>query len=158
MPVGQYTRTHVPVFVSGPLSPTSDSTSLSNTHTLELEILSEATPANMSTFRVDYLIYEATVNSTLPPSETDSISIFIDDRSEYLVYSDGHGHSSSSSASGIPGWSTSVPGFRPTDSFNLTDISFNESLIGPTSASSTVSLNFTGTQLFVRHFLSYQTY
>jgi hypothetical protein len=122
-------RCHVPVFVSPSLSPSFSS----NLHTLEVEILTSATATNQTDFLIDYLVYYATVNSTIPTSEQQTSWVFIDDQSEYLQYSEG-----------ASGWNRNVLGFPETPNFNLTDAAFNSSAIGPTSASSTVSLNFTG--------------
>lgn len=93
----------------------------------------------------DYLIYEAEINSFIPTADDERSWIFIDDRSEYLVYSDGqslsHGGCDTS-----PGWSTNVLGFGFSQNYNITDLADNSSAIGPNDASSTVSLNFTGNQ------------
>jgi hypothetical protein len=104
-----------------------------DTHTLGIEILSSAIGTNQTDFLIDYLIYDATVNSTVPTPEQQTTWVFVDDQSEYLQYSEGES-----------GWSRNLPGFPETPNFNLTDAAFNSSAIGPMSASSTVSLNFTG--------------
>lgn len=88
---------------------------------------------------LDYLIYEAIPNSTIPTPETQTSWVFIDDRSEYLIYGDGEGQG------GTPGWSADVQGFPSKDGFNITDATFNSTVMGPTTGLSTVSFNFTGT-------------
>lgn len=122
------TRRHVPFFVSPALSPSS--------HTLEIKILTSASSTNESDFLIDYLIYNAPVNSTISTSAEGQLTsgIFVDDRSPYLNYSEG-------------GWSNDVLDFPGQADFNLTDASFNSSVTGPTGPSSTVSLSFTGTLL-----------
>jgi hypothetical protein len=124
------TRRHVPFFVS-PFLPSSSSGL--NTHTLEIDILTSAAATNESNFLIDYLIYNATINSTIPTPEKQTSWVFVDDQSEYLQYSNR-----------VNGWSQNVLGFQETPNFNLTDAAFNSSVTGPTSASSSVSLHFTG--------------
>lgn len=128
-PVPSTTRRHIPFLVSPDLSFSS-----SNTHTLEIEVLSAASTTNRSDFLIDYLIYNATVNSTIPSPEKQTSWVFVDDQSPYLNYSQGGN-----------GWSGNVINFPGTSDFNLTDAAFNSSVMGPTSSSSTVTLNFTGT-------------
>lgn len=136
-PIQHSNRLHVPAFNATSLDP-------SSLHTLEVEILNSAS-GNQSTFMLDYLIYEASVNSTIPTGHDGGTSwVFVDDRSPYLVYQDGSGASSSGVDGTAVGWVSTVPGFTSSDLFNLTDLAYNSSLMGPTSASSTVSLNFTG--------------
>lgn len=115
------TRRHIPFFVS-PSMPDSS-------HTLGVEVLTSASTLTDSNFFIDYLIYEASENSTVSTTE-DTSWIFIDDHSPYLNYSDG--------------WTGNVLGFPQQGNFNLTDATFNSSVMGPTSSSSNVSLKFTG--------------
>lgn len=98
-----------------------------------MKILSSAPRGNISNIFFDYLIYNATVNSSMPSPSAQTSWLFVDDQSEWLEYS------------GDPnGWDTTVVNFPGTQTFNLTDATFNSSVMGPTSRASTVSLNFTG--------------
>lgn len=141
-PIQTSNRLHVPAFESHNI-PSSISAPSPNMHTLEVEILSSAS-GNQSTFMVDYLIYEATTNSTISVGDGGKSWVFVDDRSPYIVYQDGSGASSSGTDGMAVGWIPTVPGFTSTKSFNITDLAFNSTLMGPTNASSVVSLNFTG--------------
>lgn len=84
-------------------------------------------PSNVA---IDYLIYEATVNSTISQSPTGNQTsfIFVDDTSPYLEYNQG-------------GWEP-----NPAVHIDLLHNSgiFNASVTQPLSPNSTVSLDFTG--------------
>lgn len=115
---------HVPLFVSPSLSTNS-------THNLTMEILAPNFGAtNNSNVWIDYIIYEAVENSTVPTFTAQTSWIFVDDWSPYLEYGDDE-------------WSGTIPYFTS----NMTDVAFNSSVTGPTNTSSTVSLNFTGAAL-----------
>lgn len=118
-----YTRRHIPFFVSPPMQDSS--------HTLEVEVLTSASTGTDSNFFIDYLIYEASENSTVSDNTNETSWIFIDDQSSYLQYSE-------------DGWTGDVLDFPQQANFNLTDVTLNSSVMGPTSSSSTFSLNFTG--------------
>lgn len=113
------------LFASSPLD-------RNTTHVLTVTILASNSfnLTHPSDLFLDFLIYEATVNSTIPRSDAGNQTswIFVDDTSPYLEYSDG-------------GW---VP--NPVDYTGLLHNSsvFNASITQPLGQNSTVSLNFTG--------------
>lgn len=118
-------RHHVPVFSASSLSPTQ--------HTLS--IIVHASDIAQPDFLLDYIIYEAVTNSPIVETDPNSKSswVFIDDTSPYLL-SPG-------------GWTHALPNFPPVGAppdFNLTDASFNLSVISPTSPGATMSLDFSG--------------
>lgn len=133
------TRRHVPFFTSpSPLSG-------DDTHKLSMEVLTSAPETNVSAFYFDYIIYEATLNSSIPSPTEQTSWIFVDDQSPYLEYNKG-------------GWSRNILNAPFTANFNLTDVAFNSSVIGPMDSSSTVSLNFTGTSLILSQYFIHPTY
>lgn len=121
-------RPHMPFFVSPNLS-------LSTTHALSIELQNSVnTVLNQSSFFFDYLLYEATPNSSISNSTGGTSWIFVDDTSPYLQYDDG--------------WSK-VSDVQPQifgdgQDQNITDASFNSTLMRPTGAGSKVALDFTG--------------
>lgn len=103
----------------------------SNTaHRLTMEISGSFSLTHPSDVVLDFLIYEATANSTIPSSETASQTswIFVDDTSPYLEYS-------------RDSWQP-----NPASYIELLHNSsiVNASVTQPLSQNSTVSLNFTG--------------
>lgn len=108
------------------------------THTLGIEITgTEASTTEISDFFVDYLIYEASVNSTIPTADDSASWVFIDDTSPYLnVSSD---------------WSRTLPNFAPPEGGNegITDAVLNSTILSPTASGATISLNFTGMMIFI---------
>lgn len=121
------TRHHTPFLLASQL--------VDGLHSLSVQVLTSVpNSSKQSNFFPDYFIYEATINSTIPNSDNQTSWIFVDDQSPYLDYGDF-------------GWSSDVPAFSQSGSFNITDISFNSSLTFPTETSSLVMLNFSGTYI-----------
>lgn len=120
---------HVPIFTSDRLS--------EGNHTLGISISPEhEDPSDIagSSFQLDYLIYEATVNSTISNSTTSWV--FVDDSNPFLAYSEGD-------------WST--PGttvWVPSTSLTLDEVTLNRTLTASTAPGATVYLQFTGAHYF----------
>lgn len=89
-----------------------------------------ATSAKIADFFIDYIIYEASANSTISGSDAKTSFIFVDDTSSYLEYSSD--------------WTHTVTNFPGNADFNLTDATYNSSVMAPTSPWATVSLEFFG--------------
>lgn len=121
--VSNILRKHVPFFVS-PSLPSS------TTHTLSIEVQNSATVGKQSSFYFDYLVYEATPNSSIPEPTAGTSWIFVDDKSPYLQYDDG--------------WSDVQNAQADIDYQNITDASFNSTLTSPTRGGASVALNFSG--------------
>lgn len=102
-------------------------------HTLELGIFDPTVAFNGTSgpafnFLFDYLIYEATINSTISNPQTSQI--FIDDTSPYLTYSGD--------------WESGVPTAALSQTLTETDATINGTLMGATVSGATVSLSFIG--------------
>lgn len=118
-------QTHVPIFTSDRLS--------EGNHTLGISISPEHKNASNiagSSFQLDYLIYEATVNSTITNSTTSWV--FVDDSNPFISYS-------------VDDWST--PGttvWVPSTSLTLDAVTLNRTLTASTAPGATMYLEFTG--------------
>ncbi|EIM84160.1 uncharacterized protein STEHIDRAFT_159753 [Stereum hirsutum FP-91666 SS1] len=104
-------------------------------HTLDIDIAIAGTSSTIfSDFLFDYIIYEASVNSSIPTTEDGTSWIFIDDSSPYLTPSDNWSRNGA-----LPDFSTPLSGE------NITDATLNSTVLAPTASGATISLNFTGT-------------
>lgn len=100
------------------------------THHLTMEISGSFDLSHPSDVVLDFIIYEAAVNSTIPSSDTGSQTswIFVDDQSPYLKYSQ-------------DGWQQNPAVYM--DLLHNSSI-FNTTITQPLVQDSIVSLNFTG--------------
>lgn len=104
-------------------------------HNLSMQTSTSANTKNHSNLFLDYIIYEAVLNSTIHTSVERRSWIFIDDTSPSLQYSP------------TSGWSTDGSEIPLQYNLDMMDVSMNSSLTWPTGSSSIVSVNFTGIYL-----------